>query len=315
MDRSIRAGTDGDGRNRLPAVLTVASASATDRASRPSAGGCAAGDGSARAGACWSPTLGGSATRSGSGSPCWARGRSAVLGGLTAARLDGLTGFDDRPTHLLHPGLPPGQDDICPGWWCTARGCLARTTCTRPGGRRGPGCPGRCWTPRRGRGRTTRARALLAAGVQQRLVRPDQLDGGARDGSRRCGGTHSSRPRWPTSRAGRRRCLNSTSPGSPGATACPTPDRQVMRLDRRRAAPLAGRLLGAGAAGGGGGRAVAYGSRRVVGRHAAGQRADHQRPAGAALPGVRGPGSAGRGRGPDPDGARTAAVLLSRDIG
>ena len=147
-----------------------------------------------------------------------AAGPQAVLGGLTAARLDGLTGFDDRAIHLVVPAsrqvrttVPGvmvhrsrvlGPDDVHP----------ARLAATDQAPR--SLLDAAAWS-----GSDNRARAVLAAGVQQRLVRPDQLDGGARTVPRLR--RHALiAARWPTSQAGHRRCLSSTSPGSPGASAC-----------------------------------------------------------------------------------------------
>lgn len=101
-------------------------------------------------------------------------GPQAVLGGLTAARLDGLTGFDERATHLLLPAcrqvrtsLPGvvvhrsrvlGPDDVHPAL-LPPRTRLARSLLDAA-----------AWS-----GSGNGARAVLAAGVQQRLVRADQL--------------------------------------------------------------------------------------------------------------------------------------------
>jgi hypothetical protein len=102
-------------------------------------------------------------------------GPHALLGGLTAARLDGLTGFDDRATHVLLPAcrqvrttLPGvvvhrsrvlGPDDTHPAR-LPPRTRLARSLLDAAAWSRSD----------------DRARAVLAAGVQQRLVRPDQLE-------------------------------------------------------------------------------------------------------------------------------------------
>jgi hypothetical protein len=104
-----------------------------------------------------------------------AAGREAVLAGLTAARLDGLTGFGDRRIHVLVPeerrvrnpklGMTVhrspllGPADVHP-LRLPPRTRLARSLIDAA-----------AWA-----GTDNRARAVLAAGVQQRLVRtPDLL--------------------------------------------------------------------------------------------------------------------------------------------
>lgn len=222
-------GPHGDGRNRLPAVLTVASAIAmigepavrwrlhSGRWQRPCrrvlvthSGGISETE------RLWIAVLG--------------AGPQALLGGLTAARLDGLTGFDDRAIHLLLPAcrqvrtnLPGvavhrsralGPDDVHPAR-LPPRTRLARSLLDAA-----------AWS-----GSDDRARAVLAAGVQQRLVRPDQLEAAL-----------GLRPRL------RRHALIATTLAdiAGGAQALseldfarltrryglPAPDRQVMRLDR-----------------------------------------------------------------------------------
>jgi very-short-patch-repair endonuclease len=103
-----------------------------------------------------------------------AAGQGAALAGLTAARLDGLAGFSDRQVHVLIPGSrlvrqPPsgtvvrrsallGAEDVHPSR-LPPRTRLARSLVDAAS-----------WaaTDRVGR-------AILAAGVQQRLVTPAQL--------------------------------------------------------------------------------------------------------------------------------------------
>jgi very-short-patch-repair endonuclease len=112
----------------------------------------------------------------------WA-GPGAALAGLTAARLDGLSGFADRgqpsaeqPVHLLVPAISPvrrarpglplvvhysrllGPDDLHP-LREPRRTRLARSLVDAA-----------AWA-----GSDRRAQAVLAAGVQQRLVRPGDL--------------------------------------------------------------------------------------------------------------------------------------------
>lgn len=106
--------------------------------------------------------------------PVLAAGERAVVAGLTAASLDGLAGFDDRRIYLLIPGsrlvrkeLPGvvvhrslllGPDDVHPSR-LPPRTRLARSLVDAA-----------AWAP------TARgARAILAAGVQQRLVRTPDL--------------------------------------------------------------------------------------------------------------------------------------------
>lgn len=167
-------GSNGDGRSRLPAVLTIASAIAL------------IGEPAVRwrlhSGRWQRPCRGVLVTHSGGISDdewLWiavlAAGPHALLGGLTAARLDGLTGFDDHATHVLLPAcrqvrtsLPGvvvhrsrvlGPDDAHPAR-LPPRTRLARSLLDAAAWSRSD----------------DRARAVLAAGVQQRLVRPDQLE-------------------------------------------------------------------------------------------------------------------------------------------
>ena len=167
-------GTQGAEQKRPPAVLTVASAIAMI--------GEPAGRWRLHSGRWQRPCRGVLVTHSGSISDAerlWiavlGAGPQALLGGLTAARLDGLTGFDDRGTHLLLPAcrqvrtsLPGvvvhrsrvlGPDDVHPAR-LPPRTRLARSLLDAA-----------AWS-----GSGDRARAVLAAGVQQRLVRPDQLE-------------------------------------------------------------------------------------------------------------------------------------------
>ncbi|HUA27456.1 MAG TPA: DUF559 domain-containing protein [Streptosporangiaceae bacterium] len=102
-----------------------------------------------------------------------AAGQGAALAGLTAARLDGLAGFRDREIHVLIPGARHvagrpgsvvhrsvllGPADVHPGR-LPRRTRLGRSLVDAAS-----------WAP------TDRAaRAILAAGVQQRLVTPGHL--------------------------------------------------------------------------------------------------------------------------------------------
>jgi very-short-patch-repair endonuclease len=103
-----------------------------------------------------------------------AAGQGAALAGLTAARLDGLAGFSDRRVHVVIPGsrlarqAPPGT-------------AVHRSTLLGPADVHPSRLPRRTRLARSlvdaaawaGTERT--ARAILAAGVQQRLVTPTQL--------------------------------------------------------------------------------------------------------------------------------------------
>jgi len=108
----------------------------------------------------------------------WA-GRGAALAGLTAARLDGLSGFEDRgqrPVHLLVPASSPVRRER-PGLPLVVH--YSRQL--------GPEDMHPVREPRRTRaarslvdaaawmGSDRGAQAVLAAGVQQRLVRPADL--------------------------------------------------------------------------------------------------------------------------------------------
>ena len=280
-------GSQGDGRNRPPAVLTVASAIAmigepavrwrlhSGRWQRPCRGVLVTHSGGiSDAEWLWIAVLG--------------AGPHALLGGLTAARLDGLTGFDDRGTHVLLPacrqvrtGLPGvvvhrsrvlGPDDVHPAR-LPPRTRLARSLLDAaawsgsgdqgPGGAGGGGAttPGPCRSVGGGAGPQAQAAAACAHRGHA--------------GGHRGRGPGAFRTRLRPARP----ALRTAGSGPPGDAARPG-----------RAASLAGRLLGAGAPRGGSGRVVAHGSHGVVGGHAAGQRSDHQRPAGASVPGFCGPG-------------------------
>ena len=221
-------GFDGGGRSRPPAVLTVASAIA--------AVGEPAVRWRLRSGRWQRPCRGVIVTHSGGISDTerlWiavlGAGPEAVLGGLTAARLDGLSGFDERATHLLLPAYRqvrtrlPGvvvhrsrvleENDVHPAR-LPPRTRLARSLLDAA-----------AWS-----GSDNRARAMLAAGVQQRLVRADQLMGALQ--------------RFPTLR--RHALIAATLTDIAGGAQAlseldfarltrrfglPAPDRQVMRRD------------------------------------------------------------------------------------
>lgn len=106
--------------------------------------------------------------------PVLAVGHGAVLAGLTAAGLDGLAGFDERNTHVLIPASRRVRTEL-PGV-IVHRSRLLGPEDVHPSRR----------PPRTRLGRSIvdaaawaatdrRARAILAAGVQQRLVRAADL--------------------------------------------------------------------------------------------------------------------------------------------
>jgi very-short-patch-repair endonuclease len=106
--------------------------------------------------------------------PVLAVGHGAVLAGLTAAGLDGLAGFDERNTHVLIPASRRVRTEL-PGV-VVHRSRLLGPEDVHPSRR----------PPRTRLGRSIvdaaawaatdrRARAILAAGVQQRLVRASDL--------------------------------------------------------------------------------------------------------------------------------------------
>jgi hypothetical protein len=164
-----------------------------------------------------------------------AAGPQAVLGGLTAAALDGLVGFDDRTIHLLvpvarkvrtrisgvvvHRSRILAPEDVHP-LRLPPRTRLARSLVDAA-----------AWSPSE-----NGARSILAAGVQQRLLRPDHLSAVL--------------GRFPT--LPRRALIVGTLADIAGGAQAlseldfcrlarryqlPQPDRQVMRLDgqgRRR---------------------------------------------------------------------------------
>lgn len=159
-----------------------------------------------------------------------AAGRDAVLGGLTAVGLDGLTGFESRVIHLVVPAdrrvrtsLPGvvvhrsrvlGPDDVHPAR-LPPRTRLARSLLDAS-----------AWS-----GSGDRARAVLAAGVQQRLVRPDQLEAalGRRPRLRR----HALIAATLADIAGGAQALSELDFARLARRyGLPAPDRQVMRLDR-----------------------------------------------------------------------------------
>jgi hypothetical protein len=98
-----------------------------------------------------------------------------VLGGLTAARLDGLAGFDDGRVHVVVPE-PHKVPAKLPGPTVVHRSRVLGPTDVHPVRR-----PPRTRTPRSILDAATwmrtenGTRAVLAAGVQQRLVRADDL--------------------------------------------------------------------------------------------------------------------------------------------
>jgi hypothetical protein len=102
--------------------------------------------------------------------PVLAAGDGAVLGGLSAATLDGLAGFDDRRTYLLVPASRRVRKAL-------SGVVIHRSRLLEPGDVHPSRLP-----PRTRLGRSLvdaaawaatdrRARAILAAGVQQRLIR------------------------------------------------------------------------------------------------------------------------------------------------
>ena len=187
--------SNGDGRSRPPAVLTVASAIAligepavrwrlhSGRWQRPCRGVLVTHSGGiSDAEWLWIAVLG--------------AGPDALLGGLTAARLDGLTGFDDRATHVLLPACRQVRTSL--------PGVVVHRS---------------------------RVRAVLAAGVQQRLVRPDQLQAalGRRPRLRR----HALIAVTLADIAGGAQALSELDFARLARCyGLPAPDRQVMRLDR-----------------------------------------------------------------------------------
>ena len=106
---------------------------------------------------------------------CWA-GPGALLAGLTAGRLDGLSGFDDRRVHVLLPAARRVRKERPPFPVIVHRSTLLGPADIHPARR----------PPRTRLARSLvdaaawmatddRARAVLAAGVQQRMVRADDL--------------------------------------------------------------------------------------------------------------------------------------------
>jgi len=102
-------------------------------------------------------------------------GTDAVLGGLTAARLDGLTGFDDGRIHIVVPASRQVRAKL------PALVVVHRSRALRPAEVHPVRRPPRTRMPRSildaaSWMRTDNGtRAVLAAGVQQRLVRADDL--------------------------------------------------------------------------------------------------------------------------------------------
>jgi very-short-patch-repair endonuclease len=107
-------------------------------------------------------------------------GRGALLAGLTAARLDGLHGFTEPGIHLLVPASRQIRREPLPG---PARIPIVvhRSRCLGESDVHPVRLPPRTLLPRSlvdaaaWMATDDRARAVLAAGVQQRLVRPDHL--------------------------------------------------------------------------------------------------------------------------------------------
>jgi hypothetical protein len=102
-------------------------------------------------------------------------GTGAVLGGMTAARLDGLTGFDDGRVHVVVPASRQVEANLSDAA-VVHRSRLLGPADVHPARR-----PPRTRTPRSildaaSWMRTENGtRAVLAAGVQQRLVRAEHL--------------------------------------------------------------------------------------------------------------------------------------------
>lgn len=128
------------------------------------------------------PCLGVVVTRSGPLSPdelLWVvvlgAGTGAALGGLTAARLDGLAGFENGGVHVVVPASHKVQARLS-GLAVVHRSELLGPAEVHPVRR-----PRRTRTPRSILDAATwmptenGTRAVLAAGVQQRLVRPEDL--------------------------------------------------------------------------------------------------------------------------------------------
>jgi uncharacterized protein DUF559 len=104
-----------------------------------------------------------------------AAGRGAILAGLSAASLDGLTGFADQKIHLLVPTSRQVRRDMLPDVMVHRSGVLGQGQVhpvrlpprTRPARSL---VDAAAWM-----GTDNGARAVLAAGVQQRLVRVEDL--------------------------------------------------------------------------------------------------------------------------------------------
>ena len=108
--------------------------------------------------------------------PLLAAGAGAVLAGLTAARLDGLTGFEDPRVHLLIPAARRMRQAL-PGA-VMHRSVLLGTADVHPVRRPPRTRVGRSLVDAAAWAATERgARAILAAGVQQRLIRAADLSG------------------------------------------------------------------------------------------------------------------------------------------
>jgi len=150
-----------------------------------------------------------------------AAGDRAVLGGLTAARLDGLAGFEDPRIYLLIPA-PRQVRKALPGVVAHRSGLLeardVHPVRSPPRTR-----ISRSLVDAAGWAATDRlARAILAAGVQQRLVRPGDLSVVVERCSRVRRRGLSVR-RWRMSKAVPRRCPSLTSATWSGASGCPSP--------------------------------------------------------------------------------------------
>lgn len=106
--------------------------------------------------------------------PLLAAGSGAVLAGLTAAKLDGLAGFEDRRTYLLIPASRLMRRAL-PGA-VVHRSSLLGPTYVHPTRRPPRTRLGRSLVDAAAWAATDRlARAILAAGVQQRLIRASDL--------------------------------------------------------------------------------------------------------------------------------------------
>lgn len=157
-------------------------------------------------------------------------GTGAALAGLTAAQMDGLTGFDDGRIHVVVPASRTVRTRL------PDAAVVHRSRSFGPADIHPARQPPRTWTARSivdaaSWMRTENGtRAVLAAGVQQRLIRPDDLS--AELARRRSGPRHALLSQTIADITGGAQALSELDFGRlTRRSGLPEPSRQVLRRD------------------------------------------------------------------------------------